>query len=348
MKILHMTFDVTWSWTEIAKGVYSELANHEWTIVPSNKFVKCGEYDIVFLQQVLMLSRVDSLQKTVTRIGTNSFYDEGRYDMNRYSDLMSKCYAIIATNNFIYEKAKALNKKVYLIPNGLDLEAWKPVPLKKGKFVVGFVGNIKTENYKQYKGYHLLEKACANLGVELKTALYGEKQIPHNEMRDKFYSKVSCIVHPTQGEGCSNTIMEALACGLPVITTREAGFHGEMLTDDKDVLFCERTVEDIEAKIAVLRGKYGKRRKLAKNGRIFAEKNHDIKVIAKQYDKVFKECYEANKNQKEHPKPETVTVRVKRMLLEDQKVYKVGDVFTTNSIRASRLRGFVDIIKEGE
>jgi glycosyltransferase involved in cell wall biosynthesis len=35
---------------------------------------------------------------------------------------------------------------------------------------------------------------------------------------------------------------------------------------------------------------------LGKNSRKFAEKYHDVKIIAKQYEDVLQECYEFNKN----------------------------------------------------
>jgi glycosyltransferase involved in cell wall biosynthesis len=97
---------------------------------------------------------------------------------------------------------------------------------------------------------------------------------------------------------CSNTLMEACACGIPIITTREAGFHGEFMKDGYDVLFCTREIMDIKDKIQKLMNKKTLQEKLGRRSRRFAEKHHDIKVIAKKYEEIFQDCY--RQNQKLH------------------------------------------------
>jgi glycosyltransferase involved in cell wall biosynthesis len=89
--------------------------------------------------------------------------------------------------------------------------------------------------------------------------------------------------------------MEALACGIPVITTSTAGFHGEMLENGKNVLFCERSVESVQGCIEWLIKDRQLYERLRINGRSFAEEHHNIKRIAKEYDALFQSCYEANK-----------------------------------------------------
>ena len=297
MKILHKQFGVVWSWTEIAKQLYSELAEHSFSVEPSNIKTRSDVYDVILTQQAIMLVNVKEKYKTITRLGSNSIFD-GRYNMRELTDNIKQCFAVIATNKYLYETAKRMNPNTFLIPNGLDINEWGVLPEKKGKFTVGFVGNISTPDYREYKGYDFIEQSCKQLKVELKTALYRDKQIPHEDMREKFYSAVSCIVHPTKGEGSSNTIMEALACGIPVITTRAAGFHGEMLEDGVNVLFCERSTDSVKECISRLKEDPKLCERLRINGRKFAQAYHDIKTIAKQYDVLFQACHQANMNRK--------------------------------------------------
>jgi len=132
-----------------------------------------------------MIRNIDDKQKVVTRLGTNSLFEQGRFNMNEVGRYMRECYAIITTNKFLYNKAKIYNSNVVLIPNGLDLDNWAVVPKKIGKFTIGFVGNINNPAYREYKGYDFVEQACKELDIPLKTALYGKEQIPHDEMRDR-------------------------------------------------------------------------------------------------------------------------------------------------------------------
>lgn len=350
MKILHKHFDVVWSWTEIAKGLQKALKNLEWTDEPSSAITKCEQYDVILTQQPFMLVSIKTRYKAITRIGTNSIFD-GRYDMKEISKYLAESFAVIATNKFLYETAKAVNPNTYLIPNGLDLKEWAPFPKKGGrkKFIAGFVGNISTPDYREYKGFDFIEQSCKELKIELRTALYGTGQIPHDRMRADFYSTVSCIVHPTRGEGCSNTLLEALALGIPVITTKAAGYHGEMLKNGDNVLFCERTKDSVLSCIKKLQDDKKLRDKLSVNGRKFAEKNHDITEIAKQYDLIIQACYRHSKiKEKEIARltSEKVLVKVIKHLIENYKVYQPGDIFETTRIRAMALRSLVEIIEQ--
>jgi len=90
---------------------------------------------------------------------------------------------------------------------------------------------------------------------------------------------------------CSNTLMEATASGVPVITTRTAGFHGERLDNYINALFCNRTIRSIQDSLIDLIKNVKLRKGLSVNGRKFAEKHHDINKISKQYELIFQECY---------------------------------------------------------
>ena len=58
-----------------------------------------------------------------------------------------------------------------------------------------------------------------------------------------FYSNIDLLIHPVGPgrEGTSNVIMEALALGVPVLTTTHAGLHGELLVDGKNALIATAT-----------------------------------------------------------------------------------------------------------
>ncbi|MDD5486114.1 MAG: glycosyltransferase family 4 protein [Dehalococcoidales bacterium] len=348
MRILHKQFDTIWSWTEIAKGVFKKFG-FDVDIEPSYKQTDCDRYDVIVTQQPFMMRNVEDRYKVISRIGTNSLFEQGRFNMNEVGKYMSECYAIIATNKFLYNEAKKYNDNVVLIPNGLDLDDWAVVPKKTGKFTVGFVGNIGNPAYRAYKGFDFVDQACKELDIPLETALYGKAQIPHDEIRDRFYSQISCIVHPTEGEGCSNTIMEALACGIPVITTKTAGFHGEMLEHGKNVLFCERSSESVKECIERLINDRQLYETLRTEGRKFAEKYHNVKRVARNYEKVIQACYKATKNRVLILNPNKgVKMKVKALksvFLNGAGKRARGEVFELPKDQALRLNGvFVEIL----
>lgn len=208
-------------------------------------------------------------------------------DVSQRNAFLQQFDGLIALNEEIYQIAAMSGVATALIPNGIDLQQWRyNYLLRNTRFVVGFTANVTSKQERNIKGYDLVAQACKELGVPLLSLRKGVNQLANNDMQGEFYNKIDCLVHPVleAKEGSSNTIMEALACGVPVITTTAAGFHGERLSSDTNVLFITRTKPSIKNAILRLMNNPALRLELSKNGRAFCEDNHDIKRIAKQYE----------------------------------------------------------------
>jgi len=212
---------------------------------------------------------------------------------SRYDAHLAQVGAVIATNKQLYDIAAKVNGNVHLVPNGVDLEVFKP-PEKvlERPFTIGFAGNIwgYGGNYKGWQFYVGAALSLMRHGVRRRECLLhgpeSQKQIKHADMPKEFYHKIDCLIMPSRGEGCSNVVGEALACGVPVLLTK-VGYHGEMLKDGHNCLFIKRHVEDIYNKVLRLKDDPGLRARLSKNGRKFVEENQNVKEIAAKYDIVF-------------------------------------------------------------
>jgi len=258
-------------------------------------------FDITLVQNLDTIKLiVKGRDKVVSRIGgTRTFGNI----TTRFDDELSQVGAIIATNQRLYELGNRVNDNTSLIPNGIDLELFKPRSERQtpyddnGYFTAGFAGNISGKMCMYYKGWKYFVEATSRLFTEIKTKtfLFQRNQIPHDQMPKQFYHQIDCLVLPSIDEGCSNVTVEALACGVPVLTTK-VGFHGERLEDGVNCLFIERDAIDIAEKIMTLVNTPELRSKLAFEGRIFAENHHDIDKIAHEYDRVFKDVLKRNNN----------------------------------------------------
>jgi glycosyltransferase involved in cell wall biosynthesis len=250
--------------------------------------------DVAVYFDILIHKKTGNLGKiNILRLGGHRPLEHlYKNNINQLKKDLSPFDAIIALNQQLFRIAKSANKNSYLVPNGLDLEKWPylyNVNTNK-KFIVGFAGNVSNEKAKKLKGFEYVENVCHSMGVMLKCYLKNNNEISHNKMLEEFYGKIDCLLYPTIKEGSSNVIMEALATGVPVITTRNAGFHGSYLENEKNVLFCTRNLNDIEKKLVRLKYDLTLRDHLSKNGRKFCEKHHDIKNIAKMYRNIIYKC----------------------------------------------------------
>lgn len=245
-------------------------------------------FDVTLLQNLdtIKLVRERLRRRVVSRIG--GFYVDEQNPATRYDDELRSVAAVVATNQALYRIGRRVNENTYLIPNAVDLDLFSPAAARPDRpFTVGFAGNIWGRGA-EYKGWKFYEQAVLRLfgEIEHRECLFQHSQIPHEEMPDCFYHQIDCLILPSRGEGCSNVTMEALACGVPVLITK-VGYHGEALVDGETCLFIERDVDDIMRKIMLLKANEKLRQRLALAGRQFARENHDIQVVAQQYDQAF-------------------------------------------------------------
>ena len=338
IKILSIENAKNWSWG-LSSGVMFKFMsnNYEFSRItgklPHVETIKCShcnemmgynvpaifiDKNIVDMFDLVMTQNVDSIQlvsdksKIVSRMGgMRTFIRRSNQIMinNKFDENMSKIPAIIATNNELGNIAKRVNNNVHVIPNGINLNVFKPrecgnTPIddeeSDGIFKVGFAGNIHGRYFADYKGWHHYIQATLRLFPKVETIdmLFRHSQIPHEEMPKKFFHKIDCLISASINEGCSNIVGEALACGVPVLLTK-VGYHGETLTDGENCIFIERNIDDIKNKIKLLMNSPELRSKLSFNGRIFAENNQDIVKIAQAYDAVFKQVLDKRSNKNE-------------------------------------------------
>lgn len=171
-------------------------------------------------------------------------------------------------------------KKIKMIPFGVDLEKFKPNEDKKiTKFRVIFVGQVGLR-----KGVAYLLKAWKELSLEDAELLivgpvfpdfkkvYEEYKdlsnttfINYSKETEKLYGDSSVFVFPTIEEGTALAVLDAMAAGLPVITTPNAG---SPVRDGEDGFIIPiRNVESLKEKILYFYNNFNQTLKMGKNAR---------------------------------------------------------------------------------
>ena len=127
--------------------------------------------------------------------------------------------------------------KISLVPYGLPDDWFRPVEMKPVPGRVLFVGGVSLR-----KGNHYLAEACrilADRGVTAEFRVVGGYdprtiatplfqgphyvgQVPRAQVHDEFLS-ADVFAFPTLAEGFALSHLEAMACGVPVVTTPNCG-----------------------------------------------------------------------------------------------------------------------------
>lgn len=153
---------------------------------------------------------------------------------------------------WLVERVGIATDKVLTIPNGVDTERFAPsecgVPRAADRLVVGTVGRLDPvkDHVELLRAFHRvrargrdaillivgdgpcrrdLEREVIALGLEARVVLVGEGSDVPDMLRG-----MDVFVLPSIAEGMSNTVLEAMATGLPIVATRVGG-NPELIDD---------------------------------------------------------------------------------------------------------------------
>ena len=212
--------------------------------------------------------------------------------------------------------------RVVQIYNGVDAERFSPAlqrqPIKGCPFVdanewiLGTVGRMQTVKNQvdlakafalaiqmepalkpvlrlvMVGGGPLREEAIAILeqaGCAGNAWLPGERSDVPDVMRG-----LDCFVLPSLAEGISNTILEAMACGLPVIAT-DVGGNSELIEAGKTgVVVPAGDVPAMAREIVALATQREKARTMGLDGRKRVEQTFSMTAMVKQYQDLYDRC----------------------------------------------------------
>ncbi len=167
-----------------------------------------------------------------------------------------------AYESFVQEKFP--RHKLILIPFGVDLVRFKPQPKPDSLFRILFVGRLSLRKGFQYllKAWSRLDLKNAELVLAGDIAADGKKVVARYRTGKEFkhldyqpgpvslFNSASVFVCPSIEEGSALVTYEAMACGLPVITTTNSG---SVVRDGKDgFVIPVRDVEALKEKIEFL------------------------------------------------------------------------------------------------
>lgn len=205
-----------------------------------------------------------------------------QYDKPRRMILQAakECVAMITVCQALKEALIELGapaEKITVLRNGVDLELFHPEDKPSARaafgmndrFAIASVGHLI-----ERKGHHLAIEALAQItDAELYIAGGGEEETRLRALADRLgvtarvhflgampqarlrtlYSAVDCLVLASSREGWANVLLEAMACGTPVVATNVWGTPEVVAAPEAGVLMDERSAGGIVRAITRLR-----------------------------------------------------------------------------------------------
>lgn len=196
---------------------------------------------------------------------------------------------------------------VSVIPYGLDTDIFKPMPearrlldafgLKPSMRIVLFVTDWMSS---RRKGFELLDSALGALPKGPDTALVSlgrgdapklQSRLPHvhlgsltaDRMIAAVYGMADLFVMPSVQDNLPNTVMEAMACGAPVVGFRVGGIPDMVRHGENGLLVPTGDVRALSEAIHTLLSDDERRICMGKAGRAIAEREYSCKLQGERY-----------------------------------------------------------------
>ena len=104
----------------------------------------------------------------------------------------------------------------------------------------------------------------------------------------KFYKEASIVCLPSYREGFSKSLMEASACGIPIVTTNVVGCRDVVLNKKTGLLCKPKNVNSLKNKLEFLIENENIRKKYGNFAIKIAKKNFDVKIVIEENLKIYR------------------------------------------------------------
>ena len=187
--------------------------------------------------------------------------------------------SVSSENKKILLEHKVLDeKRIKVFPNGIDTKSFHPYNKEECRkefgfqndcFIVGFVGYFIDR-----KGPDRIVDALR--GSDIKMAFAGKGELePELKTENTIYcgsvepskipmflSDCDIFVLPTKKEGCCNAIIEAMACGLPIVSS-DRSFNDDILSEEYSIRVNPEDINEIREAVRILRSNNDMRKNMS-------------------------------------------------------------------------------------
>jgi len=197
-------------------------------------------------------------------------------------------------------------RKIRVVPNYVDTEVFRPMPeIEKEAGLICFVGRLSPQ-----KNVETFFEACRGLkhirllvigDGELRDILreraesFGlniefHRRVPNKEL-PLYLSRAQAFVLPSNYEGCPKTLLEAMACELPVIGTDVEGIRNHIRSGENGVL-CEKSPAGLRNAIANVLEDKSAAGQMAKRARQYILEHHSLDRIVEMELEILRDLSE--------------------------------------------------------
>jgi len=204
------------------------------------------KYNLIYYTSYKIFRRMPCKQKCIASV--TSHKGLRKKSLKECNKLLKKFVGISVNNLHLYKKYRKYFPNVYYTPNGVDTDFFSFIDKKKkDKVIFGWVGNKdrSEKNYekvlKPLKQYFKKDSYIKFRVIAPSKSDKVEKLLTKEQMRDYYHSLDFFLITSTT-EGTPNPGLEAMSCGVPVITTK-VGNMTEIVTHGLNGFYADAEID---------------------------------------------------------------------------------------------------------
>lgn len=174
--------------------------------------------------------------------------------------------AVVANSEGLQKLAEeADGRRVFLIPNAVDTKffAPSPLPVEGDALQILFVGRLQKQKNLAFLMQQLARRGAGSfclhlvgdgpeMGVlktlardlKIDSSIVWHGWMPREELRARYW-QADCLVNPSLYEGLPNAVLEAMACGVPVVASNVFGNYALVQNGSSGFLFDLNRPDDL-------------------------------------------------------------------------------------------------------
>jgi len=267
-----------------------------------------GVAAVLFRKPLVLTQHVDMVPHPSRLVGAAQravFRTYGRF-------LFSMSARVVVLNDRVQEfvtRGGAAPDRIQFLPNGVDVDAFRPaidleterlregLGLPRDRVLVLFAGRPVPK-----KGFDIFLD-CASPDYDLVFVggdrrpmevtpnggrLYSLGSVPRVQMQD-IYRAVDVFCLPSEGEGFPLTVQEAMASGLPVVTTADEAYRRYEVPSDA-VCFVRREPVEMSQTLHQLAGDRALRVEIGRRAREYVVSHFSWEIHAQRLAQVYREA----------------------------------------------------------
>lgn len=226
-----------------------ELGDCDVFTLGDRKRINWKLYSLVYYSSYSIIKRVPCKNRKICSITSHKSLDSKKETIR----ILKEFKAVSVNNKYLEKEFKPHVKRLYYTPNGVDTGFFHPVEKKQeGKLRIGWVGNRdrKTKNFSIVRS--LMKMNLESFQFDVVATRKGDGQLLKNkeQMRD-FYQSLDLFLVTSGTEGTPNPGLEALSCGIPIISTH-VGNMEEVVDDGRSGFFVSPSVKSVVKKLEII------------------------------------------------------------------------------------------------